>query len=336
MSTFAPGATFDRYELVRCVGSGGMGSVWLALYNGAFGFRKRVALKAILPEHADDAHYRKMFLDEANVMSRLHHPNAVQVLDIVEDQGLLFIALEWVDGQSMDHLLRRGEGQKRPAPLGIVLRILADAAAGLHAAHELVDEQGESLGVIHRDVSPHNILVGDAGHTKVIDFGIAFSTVRNATATRTGLAKGKPNYLAPEQAMRFDTDRRADVWGLGATLYRALAAHPPFASVEHVVEYVYQKAPLARIAEPPPDAVRDILARALAVEPRHRYPTAEAMREALESALAAIGGTSAADVARYVASVGSPTADPSGTRDAADATRDLAPTTTSTRREIPR
>jgi serine/threonine protein kinase len=298
-----------------------MGSVWEAFLHGAFGFRKRVALKVILPEIADEAHYRKMFLDEAHVVSLLAHPNVAQVLDVGEDQGILFLVVEWVDGLTLEHLLRAGAASGDPVPLGVLLRVIADVAAGAHAAHQLRSERGEPLGIVHRDISPHNVLVGAAGLSKLIDFGIAKSSLRQATATRTGHARGKPSYLAPEQAMKFGIDHRADVWALGATLYRALHGRPPFDDVAQLVAYVYNGAAIAPLPREVPSLVEAIVTRSLEVDPMQRFASAADLRDAIEEAMIDLSlGATHADVDRFLRSVrGGSTAQDIPTPDASGA-----------------
>src|SRR5262249_54070569 len=160
-----------------------------------------------------------MFLDEARIASGIQHPNVAQILDLGEQDATLYIVMEWVDGESLSKIRKIAQKKGVPLPLGLALRILSDACAGLHAAHELADRQGKSLGVVHRDVSPHNILVGSAGSVKVIDFGVAKARDRGAGETRSGIVKGKLRYMAPEQAQGRALDRRADLWALGVCLY---------------------------------------------------------------------------------------------------------------------
>jgi serine/threonine protein kinase len=281
-----------------------MGSVWEAVLFGAFGFKKRVALKVILPEIADQPHYRKMFLDEAHVVSSLAHPNVAQVLDIGEHEGILFLVVEWIDGPSLERILLNATASGDTLPIQYLLRIVADAAAGAHAVHQLRSDDGEPMGIVHRDISPHNILVGSAGISKLIDFGIAKSTSRQATATRAGHARGKPSYLAPEQAMKFGIDHRADLWGLGASLYRALRGRPPFDDVSQLLAYVYKGAPMDPLPREVPAVVEELVMRALAVDPMQRYDTAEEMRDTMERVMQKLGRMPThADVSRYAANI---------------------------------
>src|SRR5690606_5718613 len=170
----------------------------------------------ILPQYSQDPLFRNMFLDEASIASRIEHPNVARIEYVGEHLGNYFMVLEWVDGDSVSKILRASEQRGERVPFGIAARILADAAAGLHAAHELKDKTGASLGVVHRDVSPQNILVSNAGTTKIIDFGVAKAKDRVSQDTSAGQLKGKIRYMAPEQALGRALDHRADVWALGA------------------------------------------------------------------------------------------------------------------------
>ena len=212
-----------RYELLRPVARGGMAIVWLARVKGKLGFEKLVAVKTILPHLAKDESFRTMFLDEARIASRIRHPHVASMEDLGEDDGTLYMVLEWIHGDSLARLFDAASKSGRPVPLDVLLRILADACAGLHSAHELRGEDGRSLDVVHRDVSPQNLLVTSAGVTKVIDFGIAKALDRVAEQTRVGLLKGKVEYSAPEAVRMKPCDRRVDVWALGVILYQFLA-----------------------------------------------------------------------------------------------------------------
>ena len=172
-SQLQPGYRLDRYELLCPLAYGGMASVWLARFGGRLGFERMVVIKMILPQYSQDPRFQEMFLDEARIASKIEHANVARIMDVGEDQGNYFIVMEWVDGDSLSKILRAAEQRKEKIPAGVALRICADAAAGLHAAHELKDRDGTELGVVHRDVSPQNVLVGNNGATSVIDFGVA-------------------------------------------------------------------------------------------------------------------------------------------------------------------
>jgi serine/threonine-protein kinase len=265
----------DRYEFVRRVAAGGMGAIWLARLTGKHGFEKRVAIKTILPEFSSDSQFRTMFLEEARVASHVAHANVAQVLDVGEAAGVLYIVFEWVDGVPLERLCSSAEKTGRGIPLGFVLGALGDVCAGIHAAHE--------LGIVHRDVTPQNVLVADDGFAKLIDFGIAKARDRLCAATKSGLVRGRPEYMSPEQAIAARVDRRADVWSAGAVLHRAVLGRPPFRHQQEHAEFILGK----RLIELPPETpsdVRPILVRALARSRDDRYATADEMRVAIRSA----------------------------------------------------
>ncbi len=284
----APGSRLDRYDLLLQVAEGGMGSLWLARQEGKHGFDRIVAIKTILPKLASDAGFRQMFLDEARVVSRIEHPHVAQVLDLGEERGVLFLVMEWIDGESLIKVGRAFAGAADvPIPVGVLARIMVDACAGLHAAHEIADEDGVALGVVHRDVSPHNLLVGFGGTTKVIDFGIAKARNRLAQDTSVGLVKGKVAYMAPEQALGVGVDRRTDVWSAGASMYRFLAGCVPYDAPEPLamLRRLTSGSPPTPLSTSVPEPIRLVVERALALEPEKRFATAHDMGAALETAM---------------------------------------------------
>ena len=280
----AIGSRIDRYDVVRHVARGGMGSVWLGRLQGKHGFEKLVAIKTIRQELAAEGRFKAMFLDEARITSRLHHANVAQVLDVGEHASMIYIVFEWVAGKSLEAVCREAEARGSGVDVAFALRTMAEVCAGLHAAHELNDDEGSPLGVVHRDVSPLNVLVGEGGFAKLIDFGVAKARDRVAPETRSGVVKGTPQYMAPEQAMGHDVDRRADIWAAGATLYRALAGQPPFADREELAAFIGGR-PLKELPASTDPDVRAIVKKAMEREPDDRYPTANAMRAALEQVL---------------------------------------------------
>ena len=300
-----PGLKLDRYELLCVLAHGGMGSVWLARLGGKHGFEKVVALKTVLPQHAPDAQYRNMFLDEARLASRISHPNVAQTIDLGETNGILYFVMEWVDGDSIRKLGLALKEAKKTFPVDIALRIASDACGALHAAHELTGEDGAPLNVVHRDISPQNVLVSVLGTTKLIDFGIAKARERLAEATRTDEMRGKVDYISPEQAIGAAIDRRADIWSLGAVLYYMIAGVPPFEAESQVASLMsrIQGAKPAALDASVPAEVRAILDRALARQPADRYATAADMQRAIEEAAPSAGPVvTAADLARFVKS----------------------------------
>jgi serine/threonine protein kinase len=287
-SWLAPGCSLDRYHLLLQVAEGGMGSLWLARQQGKHGFDRIVAIKTILPKLASDGAFRRMFLDEARVVSRIEHPHVAQVLDLGEERGVLFLVMEWIDGESLNTIGQAFAGDTdEPIPVDILARIMADACAGLHAAHEIAGDDGLPLGVVHRDVSPHNLLVGFRGTTKVIDFGIAKARDRIAHDTSVGFVKGKVAYMSPEQALGAPVDRRSDVWSAGATMYRFLKGSVPFDAPDPVATLRRLTAgkPPSPLPEHVPKPIRLVIERALALDPAKRFASARDMAAALESAM---------------------------------------------------
>ena len=303
-SPLEPGSRLDRYELLCPIAHGGMALVWLARMVGKHGFEKLVAIKTILPEYAADPRFQQMFLDEARIASGIEHVNVAHILDLGEQHDILYIVMEWVDGDSLSKLHRAVERRGERIPLGILLRIMADACGGLHAAHELTDKTGRALGVVHRDVSPQNILVSSKGNAKLIDFGIAKALVRLSGETNAGLLKGKIQYMAPEQAMGRPLDRRADVWAVGACLYYLLSGVPPFDGENQLatLHMLTGGNPPPPLPTSVPVPVRDLVFRALAFDPSQRTPSAADMQRQLEQAMLACGAyTMTNDVAAFVA-----------------------------------
>ncbi|HVY47784.1 MAG TPA: serine/threonine-protein kinase, partial [Minicystis sp.] len=287
-----PGRRLGRYELISPIGEGGMGRVWAARMEGTRGFRKVVAIKTVSPSVAADPDAERMLLNEAHLASQIRHRNVVEILDLGEDEGVLYIVMEWVDGESLQRLLRSGGRAEALAPW-IAARIAADAAAGLHAAHELTDESGHKLALVHRDVSPQNILVGRDGTVKVVDFGIAKALGQVNQATRTGELKGKLSYMSPEQVSSRTVDRRSDVFSLGIVLFEMLTGSRPFVA-DHELGVIQ----LIAIAQPPrpstlapnvPYELEQIVMTALARDPGHRFQTAEDLSLALEQFLSRSG-----------------------------------------------
>ncbi|HEY3821535.1 MAG TPA: serine/threonine-protein kinase [Polyangiaceae bacterium] len=302
-SPLTPGYRLDRYELLGPLAEGGMASVWIARQRGKHGFEKLVALKTILPQYASDLRFQQMFLDEARIASRIEHFNVARILDLGEEHDVLYLAMEYVDGDSLSKLRRAWKKKGVPTPTGIVLRVLADACSGLHEAHELRGDDGKLLEIVHRDVSPHNILVSVKGVAKLIDFGIAKARDRLAGETNAGVLKGKIQYMAPEQALGRKVDRRADLWAVGATLYHLLTGKPPFDADNtlgtlHLLTSGRPPLPLPPTIHP---AIANLARKALTTPPEKRFSTAAEMRDAIEAAMidAKVPAT-AGDVAAFV------------------------------------
>lgn len=224
------GDTVDRYRVISEVAHGGMAAVYAVQRSSIGGFEKLLALKVMLPHLATNAHFVDMFLDEARIASQIQHPNVVQVLDVGQHERLPFILMEFLRGQSLSRLIHRVRETQASVPIQVWLGILAQAAEGLHAAHETLGADGILLGIVHRDVSPHNVFVGYDGQVKVVDFGIAAARGR-LSGTHSGEVKGKLAYLAPEQLEREGPLARAtDIWALGVVAWEIFAGKRLFAA----------------------------------------------------------------------------------------------------------
>ena len=284
-------AGFGKYRLIAELGHGGMAEVFLAIASGPAGFNKLVVLKQIRDQLADDPEFLAMFLDEARLAARLNHPNVVQTNEVGEDGRRYFIAMEYLEGQTLNRIVQRLAKDGRLS-LFMHVRILIDALAGLHYAHELADFDGTPLQVVHRDATPHNIFVTYAGQVKVVDFGIA-KALGSSAETRAGVLKGKVSYMAPEQALGEKVDRRADVFAVGIMLWEALAGRRPFKGHNDVV--ILQKLVAGEIPSPGtvreniPELLEAICMKALAHDREERYATADDMQRALEAALEKLG-----------------------------------------------
>jgi serine/threonine protein kinase len=302
------GDRIEKYELVLPVARGGMGSVWAAKLHGPHGFEKIVAIKTVLPELAGDPSVRAMFLDEARLASAIDHRNVARVLDFLEHEGALYLVMEWVDGTSLMALHERvARGLGARIPVGVALRIVADVCAGLHAAHELRYTNGEPCGVVHRDVSPQNVLVAIEGSAKLIDFGVAKTRLRMAPDSTLGALRGRIDFMAPEQALSDPLDRRADIWSVGAALYHVLAGHGPFGPCERTeaLRRLLRGAPPLPPPSHVPDVVASVLSGCLALRREDRFPTAERLGSAIEEAIVSLGvAATARDVAEFLAERG--------------------------------
>lgn len=280
-----------RYVLRFALASGGMATVYLAVAKGASGFGRVVAVKRIHPHLEDESAFVEMFLDEARIASRIRHPNVCSVEDFGQSDGSYYMTMEYLVGESLSHVAK----QLGTMPPAIAARIVADACEGLHAAHELEGDDGEPLGVVHRDVSPQNLFVGYDGIVKVVDFGIAKAN-RRVHQTATGMVKGKFAYMPIEQLRGECVDRRADVWALGVVLWELVAGQKLFRrrnESETIMAVQRRVIPeLAALRPGTPEGLDEIVRRALSEDPADRFPTARAMGLALSRLFA---GPHAAD-----------------------------------------
>ncbi|HSN30055.1 MAG TPA: serine/threonine-protein kinase, partial [Kofleriaceae bacterium] len=271
-----------------------MADVLLGRTDGIEGFERHVVLKRIRPEHAKDQHFIHMFLDEARVAATLHHANIVQVHDIGENRGEYFFAMEYLHGEDLRKMLSVVSKNKTHMPLAHVVAIVSAAAAGLHYAHERKGSDKKPLNIVHRDVSPSNIIVGYDGSVKVVDFGIAKAAMRQLE-TRSGSLKGKVSYMSPEQCKGDPIDRRSDVYALGVLLYELSTTSRLFKGENDYLmmdAIVNGKIPLPRVRRPDlPNELSSIIMRCLSVDPMRRFQTADELRVALDQFAANAGMT---------------------------------------------
>ena len=287
---FQPGSLVGRYRLLGPLATGGMAQIWAAR-NDQNRFARTIVLKVIRPEYAADDEYRRMLVDEATAASAVHHPNVCEILELGTHKDVLFLAMEWVAGDSLAGLIRRN-GERVPFPYPLAARIIANACSGLHAAHEALAPDGHPLHIVHRDISPQNLLLSVSGQVKVSDFGIAKARDQLHARTRTGNIKGKFAYIPPEQIRGRGVDRRADVYAMGCVLYVATTGLRPFGSGPH--------AALAKILrgdfKPPsavvpgyPRSLEAIILKAIRLNPDDRFQSADELRLELERWLARQG-----------------------------------------------
>lgn len=282
-----PGLGVGKYRLVAQVARGGMASVWVAVRDRGDGRREAVALKVLLPHLTSEETFVSMFLDEARLLSRIQHPNVVAIRDVGALAGLPYVALEWVDGDSLSSLLKVLEDREKDLPLSFALRVVGDCCLGLHAAHELEDPSGEALQVVHRDVSPSNIMVSAQGDVKLIDFGVAKAAQRLSVQTRSGVLKGKISFMAPEQVSRGAIDRRTDIWSAGVVLYRLVAGQMPYPGTLGEVLLRLRRGDAVRpLPARTPRVVAEIIHRAMTRDPDQRFQNAAGMRRAILAAYA--------------------------------------------------
>lgn len=272
-----------KYQLVRRLATGGMAEIYLARAAAIEGFEKLVVLKRILPQYAENAAFIRMFLAEARLAATLHHPNVVQVYDIGEDEGAYFFAMEYVQGVDLRQLVGSTRAAERELPLQHALQVIVGVCAGLHYAHEKKDSSGAPLGIVHRDVSPSNVLVTFDGGVKVVDFGVA--KVANVSTT-AGTLKGKIPYMSPEQCRTAPVDRRSDVFSIGTVLWELTCGRRLFRAENELallgVVARGEVTPPSQVRPDYPPSLEAIVLRALAVDAEQRYQSAQELQLALE------------------------------------------------------
>jgi eukaryotic-like serine/threonine-protein kinase len=291
--------TLGRYQLLSRLAVGGMAEVYLARQGELSGFKTLVVVKKVLPHLAVKPDFIAMFLDEARIASMLDHPNVVRILEVGRTDSEFFLAMELVQGKALAAILQQSERAKTPLPHPLGALIVANAAAGLHHAHQLTDTNGALLGLVHRDISPQNIMVSFEGSVKVIDFGIARALGRLGD-TNSGSLKGKLGYMAPEQARGEPVDARADIFSLGVVLWECVAGRRLFLRENELATLravVYEPIPKVSKYTKVDPVLEVIIEHAVARDLEERFQTAEEMRVALERWVFAGGGASTHDLA---------------------------------------
>jgi serine/threonine-protein kinase len=299
----APLTRIGRYEIIGRVGAGGMAEAFRAIARGPGGYQREVIIKSILPDLASDPEFVRLFIAEAKLLGMINHPNVVQVYDFGEQDGRHFLALEYLDGPSLEQLFRYLVRTDQMMSISVVAHIAREMCLGLSAAHRLCGPDGEPMYVVHRDATPSNVLTTTAGAIKLVDFGIA-RVGRRTKATHTGTVQGKPAYLSPEQIRGAAVDARADLFAAGVVLHEMLTHHSPFESVDALTA-MYQVVenevpPPSRLRADIPPLLDAVVLRALQKSPANRYQSAAEMADALEP-LAREDGDGRQHVANVVA-----------------------------------
>ncbi len=280
--------TIGRYELIYPVGHGGMASVHVGRLSSLAGFEKLVAIKVIHPHLSGSPEFVDMFLDEARLAAGIHHPNVGEMYEVGEEDGLFFMVGEFVNGQSLHNFYKRSWELGVNIPFTLTASIMAKACHGLNAAHNIKSKSGECLNLVHRDVSPRNILLSYSGFVKLIDFGVAWAKERSSH-TGVGIVKGKPGYMSPEQLRAEPLDRRSDIFSIGITFYQMLTGMHPFpgaTDLERMYKVLRGTYKYPSIVDPDfPAKLERVIVKALAPNPADRYSTAADMAQDLEEYL---------------------------------------------------
>jgi serine/threonine-protein kinase len=282
--------TYGRYQLLKKLATGGMAQIYLARQVGPEGFEKLLVVKRILPHLAENEDFITMFLDEARIAARLNHPNIVSIFDLGAQDDSFFIAMEFIHGEDIRRVWKHADKIGKPIPLALICRMIIDACAGLDYAHKKTDQSGRPLNIVHRDISPQNILVSFEGGVKVVDFGIA-KAADQATVTKSGVLKGKYSYMSPEQAGGQQIDCRTDIFALGVVLYELLTGTRLFKRATDIQTLnavsECKVAPPSEISGRIPPDLDAIVMKALAKDRKDRFSEARQLGAALESWLLA-------------------------------------------------
>jgi serine/threonine-protein kinase len=285
-----------KYQLIRKIATGGMAEVFLAKAAGPTGFQKKLVVKRILPHHSEDPSFIEMFLSEAKLAAELNHPNIVQIFDFGEVGGQYYIAMEYIDGPNLRVLAQRARSVGEPIPFATCAKIISHACEGLAFAHDFKDPETRSaLNLVHRDISPDNILLSKVGAVKVVDFGIAKVSTQTHR-TKSGVIKGKMAYMPPEQLGRQDMDRRVDVFALGMVLYELLTGQLPFDATSEVsiIQAIMSEEPFAPVSSLRPDVppeLERIALTCLEKDRERRFADCRQLQAALDGYVQSTGET---------------------------------------------
>ncbi|MDP1918651.1 MAG: serine/threonine-protein kinase [Myxococcales bacterium] len=284
-AVWVPGAAIGPYGLIREIARGGMGEIWLALHRGPASFERLVVIKRVIGSAEDDPQFVSLFLDEARIVSQLHHPNVVQVFELGQAGNSYYLVMEYLPGQSLGRVVRRHLERRGPLAPDFAAKIIAEAAAGLGYAHARKGLDGVALRIVHRDVSPQNLLITYDGSVKVLDFGIAVASGR-LSRTQAGIVRGRLAYMSPEQARSEEVDSSTDVYALGIILFELLAGGRRYGEADdlEIIKRLTTGVGLPRLADVGRFDVRltQIVDRALAFDRRDRFTNGQQLREALE------------------------------------------------------
>jgi eukaryotic-like serine/threonine-protein kinase len=284
----SPGTVLERYELGAVFATGGMASVHVGRATGPDALRRPLAIKRLHPTFARSPEVVSMLLDEASLLARVEHPNVVRAVEVVRAGDEVYVVLEYVRGETLAGLMGVGRSERSVIEASLAAAILTDVLAGLHAAHDARDDQGSPLGIIHRDVSPQNIIVGADGHARLLDFGIA-KALRRGQLTRPGDVKGKLEYMAPEQLEGHEVDRRTDVFAAGVVLWEMLTGRSLFGAETEgatIMRLLAGQVPAPSELVPTlPKSFDEVVQKATRPAPADRYASADEMSAALESSV---------------------------------------------------
>ena len=273
-----------RYTILEQLAVGGMAVVYLAFETGDSGLQRLVVIKQILPQHGEDQAFLRMFQQEARLAANINHPNVVEIHELGTWDEQPFLAMEYVSGVPLNILMRRAAENGVAVPVGVAIGIIAQACAGAHAAHDLRDPGGQPANLVHRDLTPHNLMIAETGHIKILDFGVAKANT-NQDKTETGMLKGKLPYMSPEQLWATDLDRRSDVFTLGVVFWELLSGDRLFARDAEVATInAVLNGTMPSLAQSRSDVPPDVISAALAAlnrDANERTPTASEFRSAL-------------------------------------------------------